>query len=760
MIQFINLFDNNPFSKRLNDYCSTIDPLISVVKFEASDYFSNPETLSFNKVLLVNKVVLDSFHGELEQSSATNAIVYIYETEEEVLYNKELTSIIFTILPTQFTMAQAFNLIHLCKKQLVPNEVSSFLVNSSFSEIDRLLSSLSVGLFWKNTDLQYIGCNQKFADDLSMSIPEIIGKKDSDFNDDKIAQALSENDEKLMISGEPDFTIEKEILFKNGLKKWLRVSKFPYRSANGNIVGIVGVYRWFIDKHRRTTDAFSEHNLLQILLDNIPDTIYLKDKESRFVLVNKALSNLIGLNSPDEAIGKTDFDFFDTDHANEAYNDEQHVIENKQPLHKSELIRNHENRLIWVNTTKLPIKNEQGEIVGTAGISRDIDKLVRTKQTLKAEKDILQVIIDNIPSPIYFKNKQSVFTRANKALLNLLGIKCMKDLLGKTDFSFYPEEDAKVFFNEEQNILKTGEPLMNKIENSIYEKESVKWMSTTKIPIKNKKGEYTGIVGISHDITEQILVKQRLEYARQKAEEANKAKSNFLSNMSHEIRTPLNGIIGMADVLNLTELTDDQQKIVNILMRSGNNLLNIINDILDFSKIESGKMELDIIEMNIENLLDDVVDLMQYHAKEKKLEICARFDKNLPSILKGDPYRLKQILLNLVNNAIKFTEHGEINIEVMLKGNSSSKHWVQFKVTDTGIGMDITDVERIFESFTQADASTTRKYGGTGLGLAICNRLVMLMGGKLNVLSKKGEGSVFYFDLMLDKVSVNEPNLL
>jgi len=759
MIDIIQLFSDDDFFFELSSCCSKIDTDVSIINFENRPFLTD-HSVQANCVYLVNAEVLQQYFIELEQLSANNAIVYVYNSDADIINNSTYSSIVFSYLPYEISVSQCFNLIHIIGKQRIGSNFSPFLVSESFSEIDQLLSSLSVGLFWKNSKLQYIGCNQKFADDISFTKEEIIGKRDKDLNQDKIALALSENDREILDSGEPVYTVEKEIVFQNGLKKWLRISKFPYRSGNGTILGIVGVYRWFIDHHRKTTDAFSEHNLLQILLDNIPDTIYLKDKDSKFVLVNNSQAKLVGLNSPEELIQKSDFDFFEPEHANQAFLDEQRIIEDGISITKTEYIKIHDGTYKWVNATKLPIRNEKGVIVGTAGISRDIDKMVHTEQSLKSERDMLQIIIDNIPSPIYFKNSKSEITRANQALVDLYGAGSIKDVIGKTDFNFYTKKEAQQFFDEEQKILKIGEPLLNKIESSSLYNENPRWMSTTKIPIKNSAGSFSGIVGISHDITEQILVKQRLEYARQKAEEASCAKSNFLSNMSHEIRTPMNGIIGMAEVLSLSELDEEQKKIVSIIVRSGNNLLNIINDILDFSKIESGKMELDHVLFNMENMFADVIEMMRYHASEKNLAIETRIDKNIPDSIVGDSHRIKQILINLVSNAVKFTEHGTVLLEVIMKGSSENKYWLQFKVSDTGIGMEITDVEKIFESFTQADTSTTRKYGGTGLGLAICNRLVKMMGGKLNVQSKKGEGSVFYFDLMLDKVNVNIHNIL
>ena len=384
--------------------------------------------------------------------------------------------------------------------------------------------------------------------------------------------------------------------------------------------------------------------------------------------------------------------------------------------------------------------------------------MIKARNELSTERDLLQLLINNIPSPIFFKDINSVFTRVNLALANLLNAETMNDVIGKTDYDFYETKDAEEFFRDEQNILKSNVPLINKIEHLYKNTDHQKWMSTTKIPLKDSDGKISGIVVISHDITEQMLVKQRLEFAKKKAEEASIAKSNFLSNMSHEIRTPMNGIIGMAEVLSLTELDDDQRKIVDIIMRSGNNLLHIINDILDLSKIEAGKLELEKQDISINDIVHEVKELMDFSARENEIDFKLKIDPYLPEFVKGDGLRLKQIMLNLISNAIKFTRNGEVVVEVKVIGNSDHKHCILTKVKDTGIRMEAEQVENIFESFTQADSSTSRKYGGTGLGLSISNKLLEMMGGKLMVQSKVGEGSTFYFELLFDKVNVGEHN--
>ncbi len=377
----------------------------------------------------------------------------------------------------------------------------------------------------------------------------------------------------------------------------------------------------------------------------------------------------------------------------------------------------------------------------------------RTRE-LADERNLLKTLIDLIPDYIYIKDKMSRFILNNKAHLHALGAQKQEDIVNKTDLDIFPRRHLKEIYEDEQRIISTGVSQKDREQLIINQSNGKEyWVTSTKVRFEDSDGEVKGIVGISHDITERKKFEEELKAAKVTAEEASKAKSEFLANMSHEIRTPMNGIIGMTELALGTELNNQQYEYMNVVKQSAVSLLDLLNDILDFSKIEAGKLELESINFNLRKILETVTSMMALQVFSKQIELICNLDNNLPTALKGDPNRLRQIIVNLVGNAIKFTEKGEIIIGATSDGTECSDGNVRihFYVKDTGIGIPVEKMEKIFESFSQVDTSTTRKYGGTGLGLAISRKLTELMKGRIWVQSKPGQGSIFHFTAEFEK---------
>jgi len=277
------------------------------------------------------------------------------------------------------------------------------------------------------------------------------------------------------------------------------------------------------------------------------------------------------------------------------------------------------------------------------------------------------------------------------------------------------------------------------------------WEQATISPLTDEFGTITHFVAVKEDVTEKKRILAELVTAKELAETANFAKSDFLANMSHEIRTPMNGVIGMTGLLLETELSDEQRRYAETVRNSGESLLHLINDILDFSKIEAGKIELETLNFNLSSLLDDFSATLAVRAHEKGLELICAVAPDVPAYLRGDPGRLRQILTNLVGNAVKFTHQGGISVQASLVSETYDKAMIRFSIKDTGIGIPVAKQELLFQKFTQIDTSTVRRYGGTGLGLSISKELAELMGGEIGVTPEEGRGSEFWFTVHMGK---------
>jgi PAS domain S-box-containing protein len=416
----------------------------------------------------------------------------------------------------------------------------------------------------------------------------------------------------------------------------------------------------------------------------------------------------------------------------------------------------------WVTWTNMAVYDEEGSIEYIVCSGVDISSRKQVEEVLAKERNLLRVLMDNLPDLIFVKDRESRFITANTAHLRACGVERLEQIIGKTDFDFFPEELAAQSYAAERTVIELDLPLHDQVNWLTEASGKKRWFLTTKVPLHDSHtNAIEGIVGISRDITMLEQANNELQRAKNMAEAASKAKSEFLASMSHEIRTPLNAIIGMTGLLLDTDLGSEQRDYTQTIRTSSDTLLMLINDILDFSKIEAGKLELENQPFNLHICLEESLDLLVSQASQKGLELAYSIEPQTPVMLTGDMTRLRQVLINLLSNAVKFTEEGEVVITITSQAVSHSpvekqapRYEIQFTIRDTGIGIPPDRLNHLFQSFSQVDASTTRKYGGTGLGLVISKRLVEMMGGAIWVESEgiPGQGSTFYFTITAEAV--------
>jgi PAS domain S-box-containing protein len=497
---------------------------------------------------------------------------------------------------------------------------------------------------------------------------------------------------------------------------------------------------------------------LQALLDNVPDRIYFKDTQSRFLKLNRALAKRLGVADPKEVIGKTDFDFQLPERAREFYADEQRIMQTGEALiNKTERQVLPTGEIAWTSTTKAPLRDPEGMVIGLVGINRDItqqkrmeDELVRSNEALTSTDNLLQAMLDNIPDWIYFKDTQSRILKMGRTLATDMGMADPEEAVGKTDFDFRPADLAKEFYEDEQRIMRTGEALINKTERQVLANGETGWTSTTKVPMRDATGKVIGFVGINRDITKQKQAEEALRQSEEKLqqfahqlERSNRELQDFAYVASHDLQEPLRKVVVFGERLkekNTDKFDPESLDYLARMQSAAGRMQTLINSLLTFSRVTTKAQP--FAPVNLAEIAASVVDDLEGRIEQVK----GRVEVGALPVIDAEPVQMRQLLQNLIGNALKFRRPEEppvvkVGAEIIPDPNAPEKQLCRLTVSDNCIGFEEKYVDRIFNVFQRLH--TRNEYEGTGMGLAIVKKIALYHGGDVTAKSKPGKGSTF-----------------
>jgi len=615
-----------------------------------------------------------------------------------------------------------------------------------------LVEHIPQKVFMKGRDFRYVSINENFARDLGIRPADAVGKVDYDFFPKELADKYRADDQRIMDTGRTDELEEKYI--QEGKEVSVHTVKTPVRDQHGEIVGVFGIF-WDVTERKRM-----DHELrrLAVIAEQAAEGIAVADLDGNLQFVNDAWARMHGYESGAELVGK---------HLRVFHTDEQLKTE-VVPFNATVERQGHswaevghvrrDGMTFPTQMSVIVLKDEQGQPCGLAGFAEDITHRKRAEEELKDAKAFTESALNSIADIFYSFDLSGKFISWNATFKRISGYSD-QELSSKKPLDFFSGEDIQRIAEAVERIYREG---ILKIDADFVLKDGRKIpCEFTGSVLKDNKGNIIGFSGTGRDITDRKRAEQETRQAKEDAEQANAAKSQFLANTSHEIRTPMTAILGFAEMLGSSieccttcpehqacPTREQNKESIQIIRRNGEHLLGLINDILDLSKIEAGKMQVERMPCSPVQIVEETVSLMRVRAAEKRLSLDARYEFPLPETILSDPARVRQVLVNLVSNAVKFTSQGHVEIVVRcITDGQAGRAAMAFDVKDTGVGMTPEQIGRLFQPFAQADSSTTRQYGGTGLGLAISKRLAEALGGDIHVVSRPGEGSTFTFTL-------------
>ena len=505
---------------------------------------------------------------------------------------------------------------------------------------------------------------------------------------------------------------------------------------------------WVKNLQREVDDIKLQNQRLDLLFENSPEGIVLLDNEDRVVRVNKEFTRMFGY-SMNEAEGKAINELISPlELRGEALRVTQQVSQGLQVSFETVRCRKDGTRFD-VSILGTPINQGLDKTASVYGIYRDISDRKEIEDALHQSEHLFRTVVENLAEGLLITEFDDSILYANPRLALITGYE-VEEMIGKQTHKLFTDESE--WPAAERRNGERAQGIGGSYEMRLRRKDgTLIWVLVNAAPFVNAENEIIGTFGAVTDITERKAAQEDLIEARERALEASRLKSEFVANMSHEIRTPMNGIIGMTNLLIDTNLSEEQREFATIIKSSGDSLLKIINDVLDFSKIEAGKLVIECAPFNLIVCLEETAAIFLQASRVRKINISIAVDRRVPTLVLGDALRIKQILTNLLSNAVKFTHKGNVTVSVSVLMEAGKDVTLEFRISDTGIGIPTEVQGRLFQPFTQADGSTTRNYGGTGLGLSISQTLVNLLGGNIGFQSDFGVGSTFWFVIPLQK---------
>jgi PAS domain S-box-containing protein len=584
--------------------------------------------------------------------------------------------------------------------------------------------------------------NESTCRAMGYAADELLGMNFRQYTDPEKAATLREVFSSVYRTGEPHNYFDWEMTRKDGTKRFIEGSASLIRDDAGHPRGFCGVMRDATERKQAEEALRQSEERFRSAFDNAPIGMCLTKSLARYLKVNRALCEMLGY-SEEELLATTFADLSHPDDLPLQWDYTRQLLAGEISSYQLEKRYIHKRgHIVWGQTIVSILHDAKGVPLGFLAEIQDITERKQAEAALRASEERYRDLFENANDIIFEHDLDGLLRSVNRAGEQLTEY-TRGELQGMDVMRLIaPSDQERARWEMQRRIA--GEAA-SPFEIRLVTKEGREVTLEVNSRVLYRHGALVGMEGICRDITERKRIEQQLQQAMVAAEAANRAKNEFLANVSHEIRTPMNGIVGMTDLTLNTPLTDEQREYLNMVKSSADSLLRVINDILDFAKVEAGKIELDVSDFLLRDCVGDTMKALAVRAAEKGLELACAISPDVPDALVGDAGRLRQVLVNLVSNAIKFTARGEVVVRADTEAQSDGAVQLHFSIKDTGIGVPADKLRTIFKPFEQADSSTTRRYGGTGLGLAISVQLVELMGGRMWADSEVGRGSTFHF---------------